>query len=198
MIVLILALNFGISWLNCYVLGGIWVESRALGGFSRVLAWCGATQAAIGFSSVIGVVIGFVLQASGHLPPKVATGAVSLWYLLIIVPAIGTGLILTIQSWIVAFRERSLSNMGTAAYNTFAQLHNMYGAIDGIGKALDGVSDLFDSKDKDSAPILFAILLVVVALAGGVILTALLIRKYAGRLPAPAPVPAYAQMRFGR
>jgi hypothetical protein len=186
MLFVLLAVNLGISWLNCYVLGGMWAESRALGGFSRVLAWCGATQSAIGFSSVIGVAVGFVLHSMGYLPAKVATGAASLWYLLIIIPALGTGLVLTIHSWIVAYRERSLLNMGTAAWNTYAQLQNMYGAIDGIGEALGGVGKLFDGEDSDGAPVLLAILLVAIALGGGVILTALLIRKYAGRLPVPA------------
>lgn len=186
MLLLLLAVNFGISWLNCYTLGGIWAESKAIGGFSRVLAWCGATQAAIGFSSVIGVVVGFVLHSMGYLPAKAATGAASLWYLLIIIPALGTGLLLTIHSWIVAFRERSLLNMGAAAWNTFAQLHNMYGAIDGIGEALGGVGKLFEGDDNDGAPILLAIALVVVAIGGGMLLTALLIRTYAGRLPVPA------------
>lgn len=192
MIFLLLALNFIVSWLNCYVLGGMWAESRALGGFSRVLAWCGATQAAIGFSSVIGAVVGYGLFVTGHLPGKVALGAASLWYLLIIIPALGTGLILTIHSWIVAFRTRSILDMGVAGYNTVAQLHNMYGAIDGISDALGGVGDLFDSKDNDGAPVLLAILLVAVALGGGILLTVLLIRKYSGRLPLPqrARVPA--------
>ncbi|WP_175787508.1 hypothetical protein [Burkholderia anthina] len=185
MIFLFLALNLAVSWLNCYMLGGIWAESKAVGGFSRVLAWCGAVQSAVGFSSVIGAVMGYALFVTGHLPPKVAAGAVSLWYLLVIIPVIGTGLLITIQSWIVACRERSLLSMGAAAYNTFAQLHNMYGALDGIPEGLGAVGKLFDSKDKDSAPVLLAIVLVVVALGGGILLTALLIRKYAGRLPLP-------------
>ena len=191
LILLLLAINFGVSWFNCYAVGGMWAESKAIGGWTRLLAWCGAIQAAIGFSSVIGFAVGFALHATGHLPPNVAKGAASLWYLLVIIPAIGTGLIITIESWIIAFRERSLLNMGTAAYNTFAQIHNMYGAIEGIGEAFKGIGDLFDSDNKDAAPVLLAITLVVIALGGGIILTALLIRKYAGRLPLPENASAY-------
>ncbi|RKP44750.1 hypothetical protein [Pararobbsia silviterrae] len=185
MIVFLLALNFGISWLNCWVVGGIWAESRALGGFSRVLAWCGATQAAIGFSSVIGFVLGYVLFASGHMPPKVAHGAAALWYLLVIIPALGTGLIITIESWIIAFRTRSILDMGSATYNTFSMAYNVYQAADGgIFDALGDVGDLFD--DNDAWPIMLAVVLVAVALAGGIWLTYVLIGKYAGRLPLPA------------
>lgn len=189
MLVLLLILNFAISWWNCYAVGGIWTESKALGGFSRLLAWSAAIQSAIGFSSVIGFLLGYVAYSLGYLPVKYATDAISLWYLLVIVPVIGTGLVITIHSWIVAFRERSLLNMGTAAYNTFAQIHNMYSAIDGIGEAFKGVSDLFDgdSDDAQGTMVLLVIALVAAALLGGVLLTYVLIRKYAGRLPVPAP-----------
>src|SRR4051812_14696435 len=135
MILLLLALNFGVSWFNCWSVGRVWNESKTLGGWLRLLCWCGAIQSAIGFSSVIGFALGAVLHGLGYLPDKIAHGAISLWYLLIIVPALGTGLLITIESWIAAFRERSLMNMGVAAYNTFAMAHNVYGAIDGIGQA---------------------------------------------------------------
>lgn len=189
MIYLILLLNFAISWANCWAVGRIWNEARALGGFPRLLAWCGATQAAIGFSSVVGVIVGFVAHQLGYLPPHALKAAASLWYLLIIIPALGTGLVITVHSWIVAFRERDLLSMGTAAYNTFAQAHNMYGAVSGIGEAWKAVSDLFssDSEDTGSTVTLAVVGLVVVALAGGVLLAYALIRKYAAtaRLPAP-------------
>lgn len=189
MIILLLALNFGISWFNCWSIGGIWTESKALGGSIRLLAWCGAIQAAIGFSSVILFVLGAIAFQLHYLPPRAATAAASLWYLLIIIPALGTGLIITIQSWIVAFRERSLTNMGTAAWNTFAQIHNMAGAIDGIGDAFGNVVDFIfpkDSKDSNATLVMLVIGLVALAIAGGVILTAALIKHSAGRLPMPS------------
>jgi hypothetical protein len=186
-IALILALNFGISWFNCYSVGGIWNESKAMGGWIRLVAWCAAVQSAIGFSSVIGFVAGYALYATGHLPPAAVRAATSLWYLVVILPAIGTGLILTIESWIVAFRTRRILDMGVAAYNTYATFRNMADAVSGIGDAFSIVGDLFksDSDDDGGAVVLLVIALVAFALAGGVILTAVLIRKYARRLPLP-------------
>jgi hypothetical protein len=189
LIILLLAVNFGISWFNCWSVGGMWVESKALGGFVRVLAWCGATQAAIGFSSVMGAVLLFVAAQLHVLTPRAIDAAVSLWYLLIIVPAIGTGLIITIESWIAAYRERDLASMGTAAWNTFAQAHNIYEAFDGIPTALSSVTEFFKSDDSDEeggTAVLIVVGVVAIALAGGIILTWHLIRKYSGRLPVPA------------
>jgi len=186
MLILILILNFAVSWWNCYAAGGMWAESKALGGFPRVLAWSAVIQAGIGFSSVFGFAFGYVVYLAGYMPPKVATGAVSLWYLLVIVPAVGTGLAITVHSWIIAFRERSLLNMGTAAYNTVVQLHNMYGMIDGIGKAFSGIGELVEDADRDSMPLILAVLLVGFALGSGAYLTYALVNRYAGRIPLPA------------
>lgn len=185
MILLLLAINLGVSWLNCVSVGRVWNESKALGGWIRLLAWCGAIQAAIGFSSVIGFFLGAALYGAGWLPPKAVHGAASLWYLLIIIPALSTGLIIMIESWIAAFRERSLANMGVAAYNTFAMAHNAYGAIDGIGKALSGFDKLFtsDGDGEGGTLVLVAVGLVLVALAGGVLVTMALIRRHAGTVP---------------
>lgn len=187
LIVGLLALNGVISWWNCKVSGGIWIEARKVGGFMRVLAWCGAIQAAIGFSSVLIFGMGFGAYAFGYLPKEYASAAFSLWYLLIIFPALGTGLIITVHSLITAWRERSMANMGIAAWNTFAQGMNMYQALNSIPSAWGEVSALFGGKDsRDDNKAALVILIVVVAIAGGILITSTLIRHYAAQnLPKP-------------
>jgi hypothetical protein len=122
-------------------------------------------------------------------------GALSLWYVLVIIPALGTGFFLTIESWIVAFRERSLLSIGTVSWNTFAQVDNTAGAYTGFGDALGDIGKLFDSDDEDHGASYLVLLVVVglvtVALAGGVLLTYMLIRMYAGTRPKPGRTPAY-------
>lgn len=194
--VLILALNCVISWLNCRAVGGIWREAKYFGGWLRVIAWCGAIQSAVGFSSVIGAAAGYALFATGHLPPAAARAASSLWYLIVVLPAIGTGLAITVHSWIVAFRTKRFLDMGTAAYNTFAQISNMRNAFGGgISDALSVVTQFFSSPSKGSskdddggALVMLVILLVAFAIAGGVILTAVLIKHYSRRLALPRHV----------
>jgi len=182
--ILLLLINLGIAWWNCYAVGSTWPETKAAGGFTRVLAWCGAIQSAVGFSMAIGAVELCILKATGHLPPRIMNGALSLWYLLIIVPVIGSGLAITIQSWITFWRERTIGNFGVTAWNTYAQLSNMYQAIDGVGAAFKGVGDLFSSSDEDDdSSWQIAVALVAIALLGGVLLTRALIFHYAGRRP---------------
>ena len=116
-LILILALNFGVSWLNARTCGRAWVESKAAGGLVRVLVWCGAIQSAIGFSSVFVFPLLFVANAVAPdaFSADDLNAAESLWYLTIIIPALGTGLLITIESWIAVYRERSLGNIGVAA-----------------------------------------------------------------------------------
>ena len=193
-LIVILALNFGISWWNARACGRAWEESKAVGGAVRFLVWCGAVQSAIGFSSVFLFPLIFLAHAAfpDYYTDQYVQGTVSLWYLTIIFPALGTGLTITIESWITAYRERSLGNLGRAAYNTFAQAHNMMNAVDSIGPALKSVGSMFssvatsrgDAKGKVAAlGLMIAVLVVATAIAAGIILTAVLIHRYAGTVP---------------
>jgi hypothetical protein len=187
LILLLLALNGAISFWNAKVCGEAWAEAKVLGGFIFLVVWSGAIQSAIGFSMIYIFVMAGAGYVTGFLSDKSIEALLSLWYLAVIVPALGTGLIITVHSWIAAYRERSLLNMGTAAYNTFAQAHNMYSAVDGIGQSLSKVTDFFSSDDSDSDDFLkgVVILLVIVALAAGILTTYSIIRIYAGTLPLP-------------
>lgn len=194
----ILILNFGISWWNAKVCGEAWVESKAVGGMIRLLVWCGAIQSAIGFSSVILFPLVFVAHAAfpAQFTDLYVKGAVNLWYLTIIFPVLGTGLIITVHSWIQAYRERDMLSMGSAAWSTYAQIHNMAGAVDSMGSAFSAVGDafgsLFSASDDDDAGgqlallgLLVMLAVVIISLFSGAVLTALIIKRYAGTLPMP-------------
>lgn len=189
-----LLLNGVISWLNAVGAGRAWAESRAVGGFPRLLVWCAAIQSAVGFSSILLFALLGVAHVFHVLPPAALGKATSLWYVLIIVPALGSGLIIMVQSWQVAFRDRSLANMGVAAYNTAAMAHNVYSTVQSIGGALSDVGSLFsDLKSDDDAAsgiALVVITLVLLALSGGILLTQAIIKRYAGTVPLPARVAA--------
>lgn len=200
MLVLILLLNAGISYWNAYVCGKSWVESKAIGGMIRFMVWCGAIQSAIGFSSVLLFPLVFLAHA---LVPQYFTdvylkGTVNLWYLTIIFPALGTGFAIMIQSWVAAYRERDLLSMGSAAWNTFAQVHNtvsavqnMGGAFSAIGEAFSGIFSAASDDDDGKATIALiglAIMIAIVAVSilGGALLTAAIIHRYAGTVPLPS------------
>lgn len=184
LLIAILLLNTGISWWNCYAVGSSWDEAKIAGGFTYLLCWCGAVQSAVGFSMLLVMLEILVVSMTGKLPPEAINAIGGLWYLAIVVPAIGTGIIITLHSWQVAIRDRSAGNLASAAYNTFATAHNLYSAIEDVPKAWSGVGEFFgdafkgsDSDGKGKLALL-VILLVVLALVGGVLITIGLIGRY--------------------
>lgn len=200
MMILIVTLNAAMSWLNAGVCGRSWEESKACGGIIRLVVWCTAIQAAIGFSSVLLLPLLYLAHdyAPAYFTDHEFQGALGLWHLTIIVPLIGTGLAITIESWVAAYRNASLLNLGNAAWNTFAQIHNTARAVEDFGGALGAASNAFASTlnrgsdgDEDgstSAAITGLMIMLMVgsfALFGGILITAAIIRYYAGTVPLP-------------
>lgn len=181
MLIVMAVINLAISWYNAKVCGSCWAEAKAFGGFPRLLVWCGAVQSAVGFSMLLLWAALFAAHFFEILPAKILDGAVSLWYLAVIIPVIGTGLIITIESLVTAWRKRNLLHIGRAAWNTYATVSNIHDASSGmVSNSLDSVSGMFDSDDSAStAAAKLAFVLVGFSLAGGVLLTIWLIRHYA-------------------
>lgn len=183
----VMILNLIISFLNARNVGRVWAESKAVGGWVRVLTWCGAIQSAVGFTFVYAIVIAYIAVSTGYLPPQMLNVLMSLVYLLIIIPAIGSGILITIQSWINFARDKSLMNLGMAGWNTFAQAYNTYNAIQSFGPALDtvqeGLGGLFDGDGDSDNSSLRVILLAAIVLLAGVMTTTVIIRRYEASLP---------------
>ncbi|MGZ5873239.1 MAG: hypothetical protein ACXWKP_14155 [Bradyrhizobium sp.] len=192
-------MNLGISFLNAYVCGRSWEESKAVGGILRLVVWCTAIMSAIGFSSVN--LLFLIFLAHDYVPRYFADvyfkGALDLWYLTIVFPTIGAGLAITVESWVAAYRDASLLRLSNAAWNTFAQIHNTANAVENVEGALNAVHDSFISDADDEG---FAIMagLVSVALLGGSLITAAIIRFYSGTVPLPNRDISYWLVRNNR
>jgi len=192
MIILILVMNVVISFFNAYVCGRSWEESKACGGILRLVVWCTAIQSALGFSSVS---LLFLIYLAHDYVPRFFTdvyfnGALNLWHLTIIFPIIGAGLSVTIESWVAAYRDASLLRLSNAAWNTFAQVRNTARAVENMGDALSSAGDPIkftsetDDNDKDAGLAMLASL-IALALLGGSLITAAIIRFYSGTVPLP-------------
>ena len=199
LVILITILNTAISWLNASVCGRSWEESKACGGIVRLVVWCTAIQSAIGFSSALILPLLYIAHENlpGYFTDRYFDGALSLWYMTIVFPVIGAGLAITIESWVAAYRDASLLRLSNAAWNTFAQIHNTYNAVTGMGQAFQNVASFFSGSsrgrsdsDKDDRAGVLIILLVLLALLAGVLTTAAIIHRVAGggqRIPLDRP-----------
>ncbi|RYD61890.1 MAG: hypothetical protein EOP83_15965 [Verrucomicrobiaceae bacterium] len=189
----ILALNIFISYFNARSVGQVWDERNAHGTFMWALIWSGFIQAVLGFSMpIIGVLLGG-LYLLGKLSPKAVEAGLSLWYLTAIIPLLGTGMIITIHSWIETYRDRSWTNIGITAYNTYAMASNVYSAATNIGPMFGKVMEFFSSDDEDNNSIKALVgAVVVMSFVGGYFLAAAVRDKYRGTLPAPVAQTATA------
>ncbi|TSC81745.1 MAG: hypothetical protein G01um101420_850 [Parcubacteria group bacterium Gr01-1014_20] len=182
LIVLIMALNFAISWFNAWAVGKAWVETKAVGGWPRFMAWMGGIMSACGFTWVYLFILALLAQAFGRLGPEEINGMLSLGYLVIILPIIGSGLAITIDSWAHFWRRKSFGSGAVAGYNTFAQTYNTYQAIKTVPKAFEAVGGLFKgkgSRDGKGAAAVFILILVVLAICGGTLTTIAIVRATA-------------------
>jgi hypothetical protein len=205
LMILILVINVGISFFNAYVCGRSWEESKAVGGILWLVVWCTAIQSALGFSSV--VLLFLIYLAHDYVPAYFTDvyfkGALNLWHLTIIFPIIGAGLSVTIESWVAVYRDASLLKLSNAAWNTFAQVRNTASAVEKMGGALSSAGDPFkftsDTED-DGKDVGLAILaaLVSLALLGGSVITAAIIRLYSGTVPLPDRDISYWLVRNNR
>ncbi|MCI1822321.1 MAG: hypothetical protein LKI76_00080 [Megasphaera sp.] len=184
----IIVLNTGISFWNAKMAGEVWAESKGIGGWVYMITWCTAIQAMIGFSYVYITVLILLGNGLHFISNQGLIFMTNLSYVFLIFPLLGTGLALTIQSWIQASREKSLSSLGIAGWNTFAQAYNMYSAVQHIGPAFsmvqNRIEDIFfhDDNDDNREENMLIIFLVVLAILAGIVTTMTVINFYAGSL----------------
>lgn len=175
---LLMGLNFAISWFNAWSCGRAWGDAKAAGGWTLFITWCGAIMSACGFTWVYTLLLAFGLGAAGKLSPQLVEGTIQLGYLVIIIPVIGSGLGITAHSLGVFWRRKSLGNGLVGGWNTFAQIHNTVSAIRSVPPILDNVLKLFKNDKKGG---LIVLILVLVATIGGILTTAAIIRATARR-----------------
>jgi hypothetical protein len=195
LVVFVWVLNFGISIWNAYAVGKAWVETKHYGGWPRFMAWMGAIMSASGFTWCYLILLALIAYAADWLNLEQIEVMINLGYLIIIPGVLFSGLMITVDSWAVAYRRRTLGSVGTAAYNTFAQIHNTYHAISSMGTAYRNVAAFFKSggksdrgsrDSKDGAAVLIVVLLVLLALLGGILTTWAIISRVAA---SDAPIP---------
>lgn len=140
-------------------------------------------MSAVGFTWCILVPLAWFAGPEGfHKLPEVYVQAMlDFGYLVIIGPAIGSGIGITIQSWMAYARNKTFGSGAVAGYNTFADLYNIGTALEYVPDAWSHVSDILfgGKKDRDEDENVFAriaIILVILAAVAGCLLTAAIIQ----------------------
>lgn len=190
LLLLVLALNFIISWLNAKYVGYYWTESKEIGGSFRRYVVAGYVMAIAGFTMVYGYILLIIspvfLQMADidqEIILQIEQLSSDLIYLFTVVTIIPTGFYIWIRSLKTAWEERTLGSGVTAAYNTYAQIHNTINvarnapsAIGRVAETLFGGSSSRKKKDN-TIVILFALFIVIVAILGGYFTASAIMKK---------------------
>lgn len=177
-VVFVMALNVAISFWNASLVGRFWSEKHLLPVGTQVLMWAGAIMAVCGFFSTYAVIL-VVLMASTHMfevlgqtlfkvtvTPEdvrlIVETTMNMVYLMIIIPILGSGLVIWAHSLAVAYKQRNFSSAVVAGWNTYAQLHNTYNAVRYVPRAGGEVGKSFGKifKSKDSGKVLAFLFLI--------------------------------------
>ena len=188
LLLLVLALNFIISWANASYVGRYWTESKKVGGSFRVYIIVGYIMAIAGFTMVYGYIlllispillqIAEVDQETILMFEQLTSDLIYLFCVVTIVP---TGFYIWIRSLKNFFEKKTLANGLTAGYNTFAQLHNTMSVARNAPSAFGRVVEtLFGGKGKkkdNTIIILCAILILILAIFGGYFTASAIMKK---------------------
>ncbi len=174
--VLVWVLNFGISVWNAYAVGKVWVEARVAGGWHRIVCWAGAVMSAAGFTWCY---LTFLVLTANHfewISQDQTKAALDLGYVLLVPFILFAGYAITLDSWVQAYRRGGFLNYGTAAWNTYATIHNTYSAYRNMGGAFASIGNFFKGRrrgrdNEGSSGVIIVVLLVLLALFGGVLTT---------------------------
>lgn len=161
--------------------------------------WMGAIMSASGFTWCYLIIVGMLAsvlpmslfsedpEVTGMLlDPTALQAFFDLGYMVIILPILGSGLAITVQTWRQLARRRAAGQAGMGDYaitgwNTYAQVHNIYSATQNIPGVLSRLGGFFggssssssssSSSDSGGKGGLLVIILVAVAALGGVLTT---------------------------
>lgn len=188
-ILVLLLVNFLISWANASFCGRYWSESKVTGGYFRFHVILGYIMAIAGFTMVYGYILLLLAPYVVPLIPafknvdvyELMQLASDLMYLLVVAAVIPTGFFIWFNSVATFWKRKTLGNGLTAGWNTYAQARNMVTASREVPSALARVTEkLFGGKGKkksDTMLVMLAIFIVILAVCGGYFTASAIMKK---------------------
>src|SRR5205085_10537902 len=136
------------------------------------MCWMGAVMSASGFTWCYLSFLALTANYFQWITEDQTMAALNLGYVLLIPFILFAGYAITLDSWAQAYRRGGFLNYGAAAWNTYATIHNTYSAVRNLGGAFSSLGDFVKKRrgrDGDSNGIVIVLLLVALALLGGVL-----------------------------
>jgi hypothetical protein len=158
----IVIFDFVVSLWNAYSSGVIWglLRNQAGHGFEKVCAVAGLGLAFAGMAYSTTIILSWVALQIGFIAIWDFLYLVSFDFLVFGAMIIGFGLLITVQSIVIAYRQRNFGSIAIASWNTFAEVWDIATYVQGFQAAATTVKG--DRQDRANV---IAILVVAVSVA---------------------------------
>ncbi|MCL4373265.1 MAG: hypothetical protein M1360_01115 [Candidatus Marsarchaeota archaeon] len=162
LVVLILAFDFVISVWNAYASGyniGMLRKAGNNSGFSRAAAYSGLALALVGMTYVLVVVLSVIAYALQYVGIGVVDYALAFDFLVFGIMIIGFGLMITIQSIIIAAHRKSFGSIAIVLWNTFAEVWDIASYAEGFRASVQMLKANKQSRANAYVIVLVALLI---------------------------------------
>jgi hypothetical protein len=138
-IIIILGIDFLISIWNSYqsglILGLMERHEIPEVTFEKVCAYSGLGEAYAGLTYVLIILIGYIALQLQKISAQTFQVLLALNFVVFGFLIIGFGVMITVQSIIIAYKERTFKSIFIALYNTFAEVWDIANYIEGFKQA---------------------------------------------------------------
>ena len=164
-------INYAISVFNAIGVGRAYRDPEFMKGWMKVILWSSAIMSVCGFTWCYLILVGVVANMIGYINEATLSMALQLGYIILILPILGSGCVLWVQSIITAAKARRFGNYAIAGWNTFAMITNFYSAFRNIPQILRNIGGAINTRDSRAIGFLIAVILIVLSLGAGIITT---------------------------
>lgn len=125
-------------------------------------------MAGCGFSWCYAVVAAVTMLTFNIWDQEIIKAFLNLFYVAIIIPVLGAGLVIWADSVTTAARRKDAVSIGVASWNTFAMAHNTYEAFRGVPDALGSLGKFFEGggSSKSKGQVMVVVLVIIIAISG--------------------------------
>lgn len=166
LVIVILIFDFGISIWDAYASGyniGMLRKQQNTSGFTVAAAWSGVGLAFAGITYVLLVVLSYLGAYLGYIDPNTAAAVLGFDELVFGLMIIGFGLMITIQSIIIAAKTKNIWSILIAAMNTIFEVLNIITYIETFQQSVQMVKGIAGNRRDEQN---FAILVILAVIIG--------------------------------
>lgn len=163
--IIILIIDFVISIWNAYASGfniGLLQKKKIdAGKFSRISSYAGLGLSFVGMAYVLIIVISLAGNSLGYVDVGTVNFALAFDFLVFGILIIGLGLLVTIQSVIIAAQRKSIGSVLVAVFNVFAEVWDIASYVSGFKESVNMLKG--ENKDEQANAAIIVVVAVLIA-----------------------------------